>query len=531
MKFHLQLQNKHLNKLMKVKLLLIAFFYVTTLGLRAENVKIEKSDSLISLEGVKESYKLTGLNLKNLSEKVLYKKTPQEDLYLYVLRPVNKPTKPVAAIIYFVGGGWVKGSVEYQLMVSAWWRDQGIIAITADYRVQSRHNTSPLECIADAKSAVRYVRSHAAELGVDPNKIIVGGGSAGGHIAACTFLDGGDEKGEDLSVSTKPNALVLHNPVLGEGFRPDFFKEHPEFSPINNVKPGWPPTILSHGTKDTTVPYSGAVNFTKKMKKAGNDVQLITVKDAEHSCDWPVSNPNFLPTLTEMTQFLVRHGFVNPNLVTVLPVAQDSLFPKKDYAPDYVIDWSKNHYKEKISEFRAQPIPANSIVMLGNSLTEGGKKWSEKLKNPSVVNRGISGDVTEGVLNRVGEICFYKPKEIYLLIGINDINGGNKTVEETYPKTINIVKKIHDLSPKTKVYVQSLLPTIHENLVSKIDNMNKNLKSNASKYKYTYIDIHSSFADAKDIMKKELTTDGLHLQPAGYEVWAKVLGEYIPSQK
>lgn len=258
----------------------------------------------------KVSYTLPGKELMSLSEKILYKKTPQEDMYLYLLRPDGKTKKVLPAIIYFTGGGWVNGSVDSQIANAAWFRDHGIIGITADYRVKSRHGTSPLECICDAKSAVRYIRTHAKELGINPDKIIVAGGSAGGHIAACTSISGGDEPGDDLTISSKGNALVLHNPVLGEGFGMEFFKEHPEFSPVLHVNKGWPPTIISCGTADKTTPFAVAEKFTQLMTKSGNVCELIPVKDADHSCDWPVSNPNFLPTLTRMTNFLVEQKFI-----------------------------------------------------------------------------------------------------------------------------------------------------------------------------------------------------------------------------
>jgi len=258
----------------------------------------------------KVSYNLPGRELMSLSEKILYKKTPPEELYLYLLRPEGKTKKPLAAIIYFTGGGWVDGSVADQIANAAWFRDHGIIGITADYRVKSRHGTSPIECIRDAKSAVRYIRAHARELGIDPGKIIVAGGSAGGHIAACTAIEGGDEPGEDLLVSSKANALVLHNPVLGEGFGTDFFKEHPEFSPILHISQGMPPAIISCGTADKTTPFAVAQKFTKLMKDSGNVCKLIPVKDAEHSCDWPVTNPNFLPTMSRMFKFLQEQKLI-----------------------------------------------------------------------------------------------------------------------------------------------------------------------------------------------------------------------------
>ncbi len=265
---------------------------------------LSKMDSVISLNNVKESYKLSGKNLVALAEKILYKKTPQEDMFLYILRPLVKTKKALPAIVYFTGGGWVNGNVAGQIPNPAWFRDQGIIGIEADYRVKSRHGTTPIECIQDAKSAIRFVRANAKKLGIDPNRIIAAGGSAGGHLAACTFLDGGDAPGENLKISSKPNGLVLHNPVLGEGFGKDFFDAHPEFSPIKKVKKGWPPTILSNGTIDKTTPYLAAEKFMRLMNEAGNVCELITVKDAGHSCDWPVNNPNFLPTIHRMTEFL-----------------------------------------------------------------------------------------------------------------------------------------------------------------------------------------------------------------------------------
>jgi len=212
--------------------------------------------------------------------------------------------------VYFTGGGWVNGDVYGQIPNPAWFRDKGVIGICADYRVKSRHGTTPIECIQDAKSATRYVRAHAAELGIDPARIIAAGGSAGGHLAACTFIDGGDTPEEDTTISSKPNALVLHNPVLGEGFGRDFFDLHPEFSPILNIKKGWPPTIVSNGTKDDVTPYASAEKFTRLMTEAGTVCSLITAENAGHSCDWPVSNPNFLPTLEKILQFLKSQHLV-----------------------------------------------------------------------------------------------------------------------------------------------------------------------------------------------------------------------------
>jgi len=242
------------------------------------------------------------------AQKIPYKQTPQEEMCLYLLRPEGSVGAPLPAVVYFTGGGWEHGLPTGMIGNAAWFRDHGVIGISADYRVKSRHGTTPVECVQDAKSAVRYVRAHASALGVDPARIIACGGSAGGHIAAATVLDGHDEPGEDTSISSKANALLLHNPVLGAGFQEHFFMAHPDLSPIGGVRPGWPPTIVSCGTADDTTPYPVAKRFVAAMKAAGNACELITVEGGGHSCDWPVTNPHFLPTMTRMAAFLGEHG-------------------------------------------------------------------------------------------------------------------------------------------------------------------------------------------------------------------------------
>jgi len=246
------------------------------------------------------------------ADKVLYKRTRQEDLYLYILRPKNVPAaKPLPAVVCFTGGGWACGDASGMIGNVAWFRDRGFIGISADYRVKNRHGTTPLECIQDAKSAIRFVRAHAKELGIDPSRIIAEGGSAGGHLAAATVMvEGHEEPGEDTTVSSKADALVLHNPVLGgAGFGMDFFAAHPDCEPMRFVRPGLPPVILSNGTKDETTPFLQAQRFTDAMHKAGNKCDLIPIEGALHSCDWPVTNPTFLPTMTRMRAFLAENGF------------------------------------------------------------------------------------------------------------------------------------------------------------------------------------------------------------------------------
>src|SRR5262249_13533381 len=127
----------------------------------------------------------------------------------------HKPTDKRPAIVFFFGGGWTNGSPMQFEEHCKYLASRGIVAITADYRVASRHQVKAVSCVADAKSAIRFVRKEADRLGVDPNKIVASGGSAGGHIAACSgVISGFNESSEDASVSSVPNALALFNPAV-----------------------------------------------------------------------------------------------------------------------------------------------------------------------------------------------------------------------------------------------------------------------------------------------------------------------------
>jgi acetyl esterase len=136
------------------------------------------------------------------------------NLHIFGLEPKSNATlKP--AIAFFFGGGWSGGTPKQFEQHCRYFASRGMVAITADYRVSSRHGTKALQCVLDANSTVRWIRKHANDLGVDPSRIAAGGGSAGGHLAACTgVIPGFGEFDEDLTISSIPNALVLFNPAL-----------------------------------------------------------------------------------------------------------------------------------------------------------------------------------------------------------------------------------------------------------------------------------------------------------------------------
>ncbi|MCO8125319.1 alpha/beta hydrolase [Stieleria sp. TO1_6] len=207
--------------------------------------------------------------------KIVFKTIGDVSLSLHVFEPpADQTTTPRPAIVFFFGGGWVGGSPSQFYGQSRAIADRGMVAICAEYRVRKTHGTSPKECVADGKSAIRYVRKHAAELGIDPNRIAAGGGSAGGHVAAATAMVADfDDPNDDPTISCRPDALVLFNPVFDngpDGYGYDRVKDYWQaISPLHRLNKQSPPTIVFLGTKDKLIPASTGKAYAAKMKELG----------------------------------------------------------------------------------------------------------------------------------------------------------------------------------------------------------------------------------------------------------------------
>jgi len=252
---------------------------------------------------------------------VVYKTIGDVELKLHIFEPPDRRiNEPVPAIVFFFGGGWVGGTPTQFYHQCDYLASRGMMAISAEYRVKNTHGTTPFECVADGKSAIRWVRANAARLGVNPNKIVAGGGSAGGHVAACTgVIKGLDEKSEDQNISSKPNAMALFNPALDlvefakKRASDDRFKRAIEISPSQHVMKGLPPCIIFHGTADTTVPFDSAKRFTSAMKEAGNICRLVPFEGKSHgffNYGRDKDNSSFNKTIEETDKFLTSLGFL-----------------------------------------------------------------------------------------------------------------------------------------------------------------------------------------------------------------------------
>lgn len=224
------------------------------------------------------------------SEQRLYRKTPEGELFLHLYFPPDwKKADARPAIVFFFGGGWKNGSYQQFVPQAEYFASRGLVAASADYRILNKHKTTPDKCVEDAKSAMRWVRSHAGELGIDPNKIIASGGSAGAHLAAATaLLESFDATDDDLSVSCKPNALVLFNPPLNVTLLPERRVRDSKgndiarpFSPTFFLHKAAPPAVIFFGTADKLLAHGE--EYAAKAKALGVRADLYTAADMPHS--------------------------------------------------------------------------------------------------------------------------------------------------------------------------------------------------------------------------------------------------------
>lgn len=198
-------------------------------------------------------------------------------------------------------------------------------------------------------------------------------------------------------------------------------------------------------------------------------------------------------------------------------------------------DRGYSHYwHQRVSLFEELPISSKDIVFVGNSITDGGE-WSELLGNKNVKNRGISGDITLGVYDRLESITKGKPKKVFILIGVNDL-ARKSTIDEIANNIELVVRKIKEDSPKTEIYLQSVLPMSdepktfqgHTSRYSEVKPLNALLQKLANDESLTYIDLYTHFIDpSTGKIDLKYSNDGLHLMGAGYKLWASIVKPYM----
>jgi acetyl esterase/lipase len=276
----------------------------------------------------------------------IYKKTVSDDLKLFCFQPAGaKPGEARLAALWIHGGGWTGGTCDSFFPLARYTATRGAASFVVEYRLAKTNGTVTVaDCVADCKSAVRYLRGHAAELGIDPHRIAVLGESAGGHLAACVgTLDGFNDPADDLKVSARPDALVLYDPLtkFEESNFQKLFANAPvddktklmrDLSPALQVRPGQPPAICIHGLADASVSPDNSRQFAAAMKLAGNRCDLVLLPETPHAFlipNYKCSEAVVVNSLLIADKFLVSLGYFSgePNLVVSDPPSWTPKWP------------------------------------------------------------------------------------------------------------------------------------------------------------------------------------------------------------
>ena len=182
------------------------------------------------------------------------------------------------------------------------------------------------------------------------------------------------------------------------------------------------------------------------------------------------------------------------------------------------------HYRLRCLRFALEPHQTAPIVFLGDSMTDNGQ-WKKLFPRENVINMGIGGDTTLGILQRLDQVIDRRPAKIFLMVGTNDLCY-NRSIEDTLTNYDEILSRLQKALPDTQIYVESVLPFNDRIFPAQclrtndnIENLNKGIETLAARHELPYLDITDDFTNSNGRLDAELTVDGLHLNPAGYAIW------------
>ena len=459
-----------------------------------------------SLTCVDSAFAITLRGLTQQPVERVYKTTTDGTLalHLYVFEPHRTtPDERRPAFVWIYGGGWTSGNGKAGYPQARYFASRGMVAITFDYRLVKPGGPFMDASFGDCKSVIRYIRAHAAELGVDPDRIAVAGDSAGAHLAAALgTVDGFDDPADDMRISPVPNAMLLYNGVFdllanGRSAVAGSVEAARALSPTLHVRSGAPPAIALHGLDDTVVPPEQSRTFCDFMKAAGNRCDLVLVEHAKHA----FVIPNYTaPEHLVVRAFLDGDAFLKTLGYLDGPPTLQSFSPEPESRQGWWMD-RHNTLLDRLKQGNAD------VVFIGDSITQNYEKtnppdenfkptWDAFYGSRNALNLGFSGDTTGNVLWRLenGELDGIAPKVAVILIGTND-TARIVTARETEAGIEEIVRFVHGKSPTTKILLLGILPSRRWYAKTEADEQVNALlaKTYATAANVTYLDIAAVF--------------------------------------
>jgi acetyl esterase/lipase/lysophospholipase L1-like esterase len=475
---------------------------------------------------------------------VVYGEANGEKLLADVYRPAGEPGDAKhAAVLLIHGGGWRGGDRFAGSMVALAnaLAEKGFVAMSIDYRLvksddgKTWQNSYPVP-IDDCRTAVRWLRTHADDYGVDATKLGAAGDSAGGHLVSMLGTSDVPIDG----VSSRVQAVVdIFGPVdLTQDFSKmeigvvnvqqllDSFVATPEYkreaSPLMHIDDQSAAFLIFHGTKDPLVPVQQSRDFHEALKKAGRTSGYVEFEGAGHGFGGAQWNELVAKSLAFFDVQL--RGTAASSSEESASTEEKPAQPAPDLGALF-----KMHYANRVRAFGEQNLEFQHVVLLGDSITEG-FDVTKHFPGRRVLNRGIGADVIgnalpeddpRGVLRRLDESVFNcAATDVFLMIGINDLGSGRTpdVMEQGYRE---LLEKIHSQAPAVRVHVQSVLPTRDRFAKHNepVKDFNSRLRKLAGEFGYDYLDLHALMVDDHGELKAEYTADGLHLRPEAYDVW------------
>jgi len=441
------------------------------------------------------------------------------------------------SVLFVHGGGFTGGDPAGQATFAEGLSKMGYNIFVIKYRLYLKGKSFGCEtalpekmkairlAVEDTRDATTYLRQHASALRVDTTKLFLAGSSAGAETVL-NLVFNPFVKTTDTTYKTfrYTGVMSFAGAVLD----------------MNRVyaKPALP-LLMMHGTNDQLVPYataghhycdatapgwvimSGSYTIFTEMQKKNLPVTLYTYEGKGHEVSGYMARK-----FKEMDDFMQNAIQGKEQVPLHIIERTESTAAVQQYDTTY----STTYYRQKVSQFRLIPdTETGEIIFLGDSITDFAE-WADLFKNNKMKNRGISGDRTRGILNRLDEVITRNPAKVFIMIGINDIaaNIPDSVIIQNYT---TIIQRLRSALPTAGIYIQSILPTNgtfpefprHQRKEEHIDAINNYLQQLAREQRCTYVDLYHALLDKEGRLNKQYTNDGLHLTGEGYLVWKKVL--------